>query len=77
MSCDFTYLGNGMKAIICGLPKDHVCNEDGQVLILRDAEEVPDTEENRKLYQNEIYGGSVCCTICGESAFSNRYQNQF
>lgn len=70
--CEIIQLSETATAIMCGgQPDDHVCNEDGIVLIISDGEEVPDTHENRVKYEKEMRGSSVCCTICGKSAFSN------
>jgi len=70
--CEIIQLSETSTAFMCGgQPTDHTCNEDGLVLILSDEEEVPDTPDNQVKYEKEIRGGSVCCTVCGRSAFSN------
>lgn len=66
------------SAIVCGGESDHVCNSDGIVLLLgTEPYEVPDTEENREKYKDNINGGSVSCTICGRSAFANSYREMW
>jgi hypothetical protein len=73
--CQLIQLENGATAFICncGKSKDHKCNEDCSVLLLANGERVADTPENQEKYQNEIRGGSVCCSICGHAAIDDAY----
>jgi len=59
------------KCFVCGT-HDHKCDNNGPgVLLLKDDPyEAEDTPENRKKYQDIINGGSVSCSQCGRSAFS-------
>jgi len=62
------------NVFICG-NKNHKCDSEGPgILLLNDAPyEVPDTEENQETYKDKINGGSVSCSKCGQSAFSQAY----
>jgi len=59
---------------ICG-KQDHECDNKGPgVLLLNDAPyEVVDTVENKETYADQIVGGSVTCSKCNQSAFSQAY----
>lgn len=71
--CQLIQLENGATAFMCncGKNKDHECNEDSVVLLLDDGNRVEYTPENQEKYQNEIRGGSVCCSICGRAAIDD------
>lgn len=70
MACKIIQIG-GSTAFICGAPLDHVCNEDAGVFILADGSQIPDTPENWEKHKNDIYGGSVACSICGRAAIDD------
>lgn len=59
---------------ICG-GEDHKCDSNGTPVLLLDVEpfEVPETEENHQKYKDAICGGSVTCSQCGKSAFSQAW----
>ncbi len=61
------------SCFVCGPSNDHECDSDGPGVILlnRDPYEVEDTPENQKKYELIINGGSVSCSQCGRSSFSN------
>lgn len=71
--CELINLPGGGTAFICNghNGKSHECNEDGGVLILDGGTHVPDTEENRKIFDDKIRGESVACTICGHAAIND------
>jgi len=59
---------------ICG-PSKCECDSNGPGVLLLDIDpyEVPDTEDNYKLFEGHINGGSVTCSKCGMSAFSQAW----
>lgn len=67
--CEIVKIGDA-SAFVCG-HQNHKCNSDGSVLLLSNGYEVPDTAENVEKYKDQIRGGSVACSICGKSAYSN------
>ena len=75
MGCEVINLGDGKTAIICGRPKDHVCNSSGiEYHISSSGEHIPDWKAPMHwskafiewLEDNEIVGGCVSCSICKE-----------
>ena len=58
-----------MNVFICGENKCD-CDSNGKpMLILGAFSTVEDTPENREIYKDDITGGSVSCSKCGQSAF--------
>lgn len=75
-------MGNekAVTAFICGGKGDHEHNDDGEVLFWDTGEVTEDTPENRKEMAakgSRNTGGSVCCSICGSSAFDRHAMTGF
>jgi len=63
---------NKTQCFICGPSRNHKCDSEGPGVLLlnRDPYEAEDTPENNKKYESIINGGSVSCSQCGKSSFS-------
>ena len=67
-----------ITGFICGgEPTDHKCNEDANILILKDGNRIENTPDNYEKHLKDIIGGSVACSICGRAAIDDMSKMEF